>query len=74
MFSLFRSGWKRRDFPTLLITAPMVVQLMGIFFFSIAGEYRYLLPYFTLPLVLLPVMATERLQAAAPVNPPGSAA
>lgn len=62
MFWLIKSGWQRRDVPTLLVTVPMLVQLGGIFFFSIAGEYRYLLPYFVLPLVLLPVLATQRRQ------------
>lgn len=62
MFWLIKSGWQRRDVPTLLVTVPMLVQLGGIFFFSIAGEYRYLLPYFVLPLVLLPILATQRRQ------------
>ncbi len=65
MFSLLLSGWKRRDFPTLLVTVPMVAQLGGIFLFSIAGEYRYLLPYFVLPLVLLPILAMQRRQTEA---------
>jgi hypothetical protein len=44
--------------PSLLVVAlPMLAQLLGIVLFSIAGEYRYLLPYFTLPLVALPALA-----------------
>jgi glycosyltransferase involved in cell wall biosynthesis len=35
-----------------------------LFCFSIAGEYRYLLPFFTLPLVALPVLATTALAPA----------
>ena len=64
-FLLFRSGLKRRDFPTLLVTIPMLAQLGGIFLFSIAGEYRYLLPYFVLPLVLLPILEIQRRQTGA---------
>ena len=62
LFWLLRSGWRRKDVPVLLVTVPMVIQLGGIFFFSIAGEYRYLLPYFALPLVLLPMLAAQRRQ------------
>lgn len=65
MFWLLKSGWQRRDFPALLVTVPMAIQLGGIFFFSIAGEYRYLLPYFVLPLVLLPMLTAQRRQPAA---------
>ena len=32
------------------------LQLLAVFLFSIAGEYRYLLAFFTAPLVLLPVL------------------
>lgn len=64
MFWVTRSGWQRRDIPALLVTVPMVIQLGGIFFFSIAGEYRYLLPYTVLPLVLLPIVAAQRQPAA----------
>lgn len=62
---LLLSGWRHRDVPILLVTVPMAALLGGIFLFSIAGEYRYLLPYFVLPLVLLPVLATQRRQARA---------
>lgn len=48
------AGWRRRDRALLLVAAPMVVQFGAILIFSIAGEYRYLLPFFTLPLVLAP--------------------
>lgn len=53
-------GWRRRDIAILAVSVPMLIQLGGIFTFSIAGEYRYLLPYFTLPMVLLPILASTR--------------
>lgn len=51
------AGIRRRDPGLLVVAAPMVLQWGGIFVFSTAGEYRYLLPFFTLPLVLLPAFA-----------------
>ncbi|MGX5662603.1 hypothetical protein [Diaphorobacter nitroreducens] len=60
-----RRGVLCRDTALLLVSIPMLVQLVAIFVFSIAGEYRYILPLFTLPLVLLPALALAR-QAAAP--------
>jgi hypothetical protein len=48
------------DLPSLIVAVPLVIHLAGIFFFSIAGEYRYLLPYFVAPLVLLPMMEMQR--------------
>ncbi|WP_311222518.1 MULTISPECIES: hypothetical protein [unclassified Acidovorax] len=53
-------GIREGDAALLIICTPMAVQLIAIFAFSIAGEYRYLLPFFTLPLVLLPAWATRR--------------
>lgn len=53
-------AWKQRDLAALAVTAPMVIQLGGIFIFSIAGEYRYLLPFFTLPMLLLPILASTQ--------------
>lgn len=50
-------GFQLHNKALLLIAAPMLIQLGAIFIFSIAGEYRYLLPFFTLPLVLLPILA-----------------
>lgn len=63
IFLLFRAthlAWKSRDKAVLSITLPMILQLSGIFAFSIAGEYRYLLPFFILPMVLLPVLANTK--------------
>ncbi|MDH4418576.1 MAG: hypothetical protein QE485_15295 [Acidovorax sp.] len=50
-------GMRRADAGLLLISIPMIIQWGGVFLFSIAGEYRYLLPFFTLPLVMLPAIA-----------------
>ncbi len=47
----------KRHLPSLLVTVPMTLQLGAIFVFSTAGEYRYLLPFFVQPLVVLPVWA-----------------
>lgn len=55
-----RLAWKQRDLAGLAVTTPMVIQLGGIFIFSIAGEYRYLLPFFTLPMLLLPILASTK--------------
>lgn len=55
---LWATSWgiKRKDGGILLIALPMLAQWGGVFLFSIAGEYRYLLPFFTLPLALLPAI------------------
>ena len=53
-------GMRRAEAGLLLISIPMLIQWGGVFVFSIAGEYRYLLPFFTLPLALLPAMAMSR--------------
>ncbi|KQO23846.1 hypothetical protein ASF11_22940 [Acidovorax sp. Leaf76] len=51
-----RRSLARRDRIAALISGTYAVQLIAIFIFSIAGEYRYLLAFFTAPLVLLPVI------------------
>ena len=56
-------AWRQRDLAVLAVTVPMVIQLGGIFTFSIAGEYRYLLPFFMLPMVLLPILACTHKKA-----------
>lgn len=40
-----------------MVTAVYSAQLAAVFFFSIAGEYRYLLAFFTAPLAMLPALA-----------------
>ena len=49
-----------RDKAGLLICSILTLQLAAIFFFSIAGEYRYLLTFFIAPLVLLPILNEAR--------------
>lgn len=55
-------GLQRRDLALLLPAGALIVQLGGIFFFSIAGEYRYILLFFMLPVALLPVVASSEAQ------------
>ncbi len=57
---LLRVGLQKRDAANLLVTVPMVLQLGGIFLLSIAAEYRYLLPFFILPVLLLPMLVVDR--------------
>ena len=63
LFHTTRLAWKDRDTAVLAIVAPMILQLGGIFVFSIASEYRYLLPFFILPMVLLPILATPKVHS-----------
>lgn len=60
MFWALRIGIRERNATFLLVSLPMLAQLAGIFVFSIAGEYRYLLHFFTLPLALLPLIVTHK--------------
>lgn len=50
-------AWRRRDRSSLIVCSIFTLQLAAVFFFSIAGEYRYLLSFFTAPLVLLPIFS-----------------
>jgi hypothetical protein len=59
---LLSIGIRERDMVFLLVSITMVAQLVGIFIFSIAGEYRYLLHFFTLPLAFLPMIVVYRRQ------------
>jgi hypothetical protein len=59
MWALTR-GLHRAEPSLLLVCIPMLIQWGGVFVFSIAGEYRYLLPFFTLPLVLLPAFVVRK--------------
>ena len=38
-------GLRRAEAGLLLVSVPMLIQWGGVFVFSIAGEYRYLLPF-----------------------------
>ena len=60
LVALMLRGWKRRQWPLLLLVAPLALQLGGIFFFSIAGEYRYLLLFFISAAALLPIYVATR--------------
>jgi peptidoglycan/LPS O-acetylase OafA/YrhL len=51
-----RRTMKQRDKVVALIAGTYALQLAAVFIFSIAGEYRYLLAFFTAPLVLLPII------------------
>lgn len=57
---LLWTGWRQRDASLLVVAGCLTAQLLAIFFFSIAGEYRYLLGFFTAPLVLLPALNVVR--------------
>lgn len=48
---------RRRRWHEFAILAPMAAQLVGVIALMSAGEYRYLLPFFMLPLVALPMFS-----------------
>ncbi len=48
--------WRARDMAGFTICTTLLLQLIAVFSFSIAGEYRYLLAFFTAPLALLPAI------------------
>ncbi|MEO5671065.1 MAG: hypothetical protein ABIR26_10280 [Ramlibacter sp.] len=60
--------WHRRDWLTFLVVAPLGLQLAGVFVFSIAGEYRYLLFIFTSTAALLPIYAATRTSPGTPAT------
>lgn len=66
--ALLVRGWRRRDGTVLLVALPFVLQAGGIFLFSIAGEHRYLLLFFTGTAALLPIWVASR--AAGPAGRP----
>jgi hypothetical protein len=59
MIWVFSVGVQSRNLIFLLVSLSMMAQLAGIFIFSIAGEYRYLFHFFTLPLAFLPLIVTH---------------
>lgn len=59
LFMMLHRGYHAHNPAMLIVAIPMAIQLVAIFTFSIAGEYRYLLPFFTLPLVALPALAVS---------------
>ena len=54
----------QRNRPLLMLSVPLALQLGGIVFFSIAGEYRYVMPFFTLSPVLLSAWELSRRETA----------
>ena len=46
---------RRRQWDEFMLAVPMNAQLGGIVRLSIAGEYRYLLPFCMLPVVIRPI-------------------
>ena len=66
MFLALSIGIRERNAAFLLVSVPMLLQLGGIFVFSIAGEYRYLLHFFTLPLALLPLIVAHKRREPSP--------
>ncbi len=50
---------RRKELPALLVTIPLALQLAGIAAFASAGEYRYLLLFFAMPLALIPILVSS---------------
>lgn len=59
IFIACRRSIKERNLGSGIIAGTYAIQLAAVFIFSIAGEYRYLLAFFTAPLVLLPLIQTQ---------------
>lgn len=60
IFACLTRAWQQRDADALCISATLLVQLGGIFIFSTAAEYRYLLPIFFSPLLLVPLYYQQK--------------
>ena len=58
--AIMARNWRRREWLLLLVMAPLALQLAGVFFFSIASEFRYLLFIFTATAALLPIYVATR--------------
>ena len=65
-FVLLNAALKHKDRTLFWIVAPLLAQLAGIFFFSIAGEYRYLLMFYVSTAALLPMLVMHRKERVAP--------
>ncbi|QEA12341.1 hypothetical protein [Comamonas flocculans] len=52
---VFKRALQERHLDELVISSTLLLQLGGIFLFSIAAEYRYLLAFFYAPLLLFPI-------------------
>lgn len=67
-----RQALQKHHPASLLVCLTLLMQLGGVFIFSIAAEYRYLLMFFYAPLLLIPMLGTLRrlnAPAAAPAQP-----
>ena len=53
-------GMKSKNGPILLVSVFAALQFAAIAAFASAGEYRYLLPFFTLPLALIPMLRATK--------------
>ena len=53
-------AWRRRNVINLCVCTVYLAQFAAVFLFSIAGEYRYLLAFYTAPLALLPIITSMR--------------
>jgi hypothetical protein len=62
IFIGLRRSINERDIPLGIAAVTYSLQLAAVFIFSIAGEYRYLLAFFTAPLVLLPILNSNNLE------------
>ena len=56
IFICVRKAVRQKDRDDLVVVSLLALQLVGIFIFSIAAEYRYLLMFFYAPLLLLPML------------------
>jgi hypothetical protein len=65
-FVLLKLALKHQDRTLLWIVVPLLAQLGGVFVFSIAGEYRYLLMFYVSTAALLPMLVVHRKERMAP--------
>ena len=50
----------QKNLDSLIITSTLISEMAGIFIFSIAAEYRYVLIIFFSPLLLLPLLSSQK--------------
>lgn len=59
LFVFAFNSLKNMNIDGIFISTPLIIQLVAIFLLSSAGEYRYLLQYFLLPLIFFPIISDE---------------